>query len=91
MQQIAIGDIVVVREDLTAEEKNLFPRFIPEMEKYVGHMYVIADSGGFRLRKRDADRYAPDPAEWGWHPAWYRPVKPETEDELDFSAVFALV
>ena len=91
MQQFAVGDIVVVREDLTAEEKSLFPHFVLEMEKYVGHMYSVTDNNGFHLRKCDADRYAPDPDGWGWHEAWCRPVKPEAEDELDFSAVFDLV
>ena len=91
MQQFAVGDIVVVREDLTIDEKGFLPHFVPNMEKYVGHMYSVTDNNGFHLGKCDADRYAPDPDGWGWHEAWCRPAKPEAEDELDFSAVFDLV
>lgn len=90
MQNFVVGDLVVVREDITAEERQIFPHFVPEMEECVGHIYVVSDTY-FTLGRCSTDQWAPDPSGWSWNELWCRPMHPVTEDELDLSAVFELV
>lgn len=85
------GDLVVVRNDLTLEEKRMFPQFTLTMEQSCGHVYRVDTTFGFDIKCCAEDPQAPDPSLYAWIEQWFAPAFIEDEEGADMSALWELV
>ena len=91
MNNFKDGDLVVVRSDLTMEEKNMFPHFVMQMESCCGHIYRVREKYGFDIERCEADSWAPDPSSYSWIAQWFATAFIEDEEGSDMSALWELV
>lgn len=92
MNKFKDGDLVVVRSDLTADEKMEWPHFVLGMEPCSGHIYQVVGPYGFDLELCDEDPSAPDPTGWSWNELWCEPAfLMEDAEDVDMTMVFDLV